>query len=73
MKEEVFYIPVQIKTVKTTKPAAKAKRNRISAEKLKNILLGSTVIVLGILSAVISGDGTAMVVTSFIGLGAILD
>lgn len=43
----------------------------INAESVKNKLLGVFLIVLGILSAELTGDGTAAVLTLLIGLSAI--
>lgn len=43
----------------------------INAESVKNKLLGVSLIVLGILSAEVTGDGTAAVLTLLIGLSVI--
>lgn len=43
----------------------------INTESIKNKLLGVSLIVLGILSAEVTGDGTAAVLTLLIGLSAI--
>lgn len=68
MKEKVFYIPVN-----TKKPAdTKIHKKRISREKIRAVMLGISLMGVGILSAVISGDGTAMIMTFFIGLAAII-
>lgn len=55
------------------KPFTKPKRKTIHiiVETLKNKLLGASLIAVGILSAKLTGDGSAAVMTLFLGLSAI--
>ncbi len=75
MQEHTIYIPTP--TTKPTETPVKslAKPNRrcthITAESVKNKLLGASLIVIGILSAKLTGDGTAMIMMFFIGITAI--
>lgn len=70
MKEKIFYVPISEK--KPAKTSTKIHKKHINRDKIKNISLGLSLIGIGILSAVISGDGTAMMMTIAIGLAAIL-
>lgn len=76
LQEQTIYIPIRHAghTKTLAKPLVKAKRRstHITAEAVKNKLLGASLIVLGILSAKLTGDGTAAVMTFFIGLSAII-
>lgn len=56
------------------KPLVKPKQKtiHINIESVKNKLLGLSLIVVGILSAKLTGDGTAAVMTLFLGLSAII-
>lgn len=75
MQEHTIYIPIP--TTKPTetpiKPLVKPNRRstHITAESVKNKLLGASLIVIGILSAKLTGDGTAMIMMFFIGITAI--
>lgn len=70
------YIPTHPigQTEKPVKPFAKPKRKtiHIDIESVKNKFLGLSLIAVGILSAKLTGDGTAAIMTFFIGLSAII-
>lgn len=70
MKEKIFYVPVNAE--KPAKINTKIHKKRLNRDKIKNVALGLSLIGIGVLSAVISGDGTAMIMTIAIGLAAIL-
>lgn len=76
LQERTIYIPTHTtrRTEKSVKPLVKLKRKtiHIDTESVKNKLLGASLIALGILSAKLTGDGTAMMMTFFIGLSAII-
>lgn len=76
LQERTIYIPTRPagRTGKPVKPFAKSKRKtiHIDIESIKNKLLGLFLIAIGILSAKLTGDGTAAVMTFFIGLSAII-
>lgn len=76
MRQQTIYIPApHSKQMElSVKPTVKPKRKAIHiTESVKNKLLGVSLIALGIFTAVYTGDGTAMILTLFIGIGAILD
>lgn len=76
MQQQTIYIPAPHSEQKgsSVKPTVKPKRKAIHVtESVKNKLLGASVIALGIFTAVYTGDGTAMILTLFIGIGAIFD
>lgn len=76
MRQQTIYILASHseQTGSSVKPTVKPKRKAIHiAESTKNKLLGASVIALGIFTAVYTGDGTAMILTLFIGIGAIFD
>ena len=76
LQERTIYRPTP--TAKPTetpiKPPVKVKRRSlyITAETVKNKLLGASLIGLGMLSAVLTGDGTAAVMMFFLALSAIV-
>lgn len=76
MQERIIYIPTHHieRTETLAKPLVKAKRRstHITAEAVKNKLLGASLIAIGILSAKLTGDGTATVMMLMIGLPAII-
>lgn len=76
MQERTIYIPTRrVKRTETpAKPLVKVMRRstHITTEAVKNKLLGASLIAIGILSAKLTGDGTAAVMMSFIGLTAII-
>lgn len=75
-QERTIYIPTHHaeRTETLAKPLVKIKWRsaHITAEAVKNKLLGASLIAIGILSAKLTGDGTAAVMMSFIGLTAII-
>lgn len=71
LQEQTIYIPIH-HAERTENPAESvSKRKNKTIENVKNKLLGVSLIVLGILSAAVTGDGTAAVLTLLIGLSAI--
>lgn len=76
MQERTIYIPTPTARPTETpiKPPIKVKRRStyITAETVKNKLLGASLIAIGILSAKLTGDGTAAVMMLVIGLTAII-
>ena len=76
LQERTIYIPTHHaeRTETPVKPLVKVrqKSTHITTESVKNKLLGASLIALGILSANLTGDGTAAVMMSFIGLTAII-
>lgn len=76
MLQETIYIPVHVTkhTETPIKPLIKNNRRstHITAEAVKNKLLGASLIAIGIFSAKLTGDGTAAVMMFFIGLTAII-
>lgn len=76
LQERIICIPTHPigRTEKPVKPFAKPKRKtiHIDIESVKNKLLGLSLIAVGILSAKLTGDGTAAVMTLFLGLSAII-
>jgi hypothetical protein len=75
LREQTIYISTRPtgRTETPVKPLARHKRRstHITAETVKNKLLGTSLIVVGILSAKLTGDGTAMVMMFLMGLIAI--
>lgn len=75
LQEHTIYIPTPASrpTETPVKPLAKpnCRSTYITAETVKNKLLGVSLIVIGILSAKLTGDGTAMIMMFFIGITAI--
>lgn len=76
LQERAIYIPTHHaeRTETPAKPLVKIKwrSTHITAEAVKNKLLGASLIAIRILSAKLTGDGTAAVMMSFIGLTAII-
>lgn len=74
MQQQIIYTPNPRRTKTRVKPSIKSKRKvtiHITTETLKNKLLGVSLIAVGIFSAKLTGDGTAAVMTLFLGLSAI--
>ena len=75
MQEKVIYMPIHVqrRTETPIKPLAKSKRKTIyiTAESVKDKLLGASLIAVGIISAKLTGDGTAAVMCWLMGLSAI--
>lgn len=76
MRQQTIYIPAphskQSESPVRLSIKPKRKTIHINAESVKNKLLGMLVIAIGIFTAAYTGDGTAMVFTSFIGLAVII-
>lgn len=76
LQERTIYIPTPRsgQTETSVKSTVKPKRGtiHITVESVKNKLLGASLIVLGILSAKLTGDGTAAIMMLFMGLSAII-
>lgn len=77
LQEQTIYIPTRRaeRTETPIKPLAKVKRRNthITAEAVKNKLLGASLIAIGILSAKLTGDGTAAVMLFVMGFAAIIN
>lgn len=74
MQEYTIYTPTHPAGATRTpvKPLTRPKRTiHIDIETVKNKLLGTSLIVVGILSAKLTGDGTAAIMMLFMGLAAI--
>lgn len=73
LQERTIYIPKHHagRTETPVKPLVKSKRE--TAESVKSKLLGASLIAVGILSAKLTGDGTAMVMMFLMGLIAIFN
>ena len=75
MQERIIYTltPYPRRTETHDKPIVRSKRRtiHITAEAIKNKLLGASLIAVGILSAKLTGDGTAAVMMLLMGLSAI--